>query len=364
MNLLDRENIRQNNRIFINKFFSKYRNRLLLKNKTVKNIYDIYLNEDSQDIENELIRIIECSRQYRVPFILKNKIEDFRISLKQCGRRKVYDYSEKKGDYLALACIIKNEKKYVKEFVDFYLSVGVEKIYLFDNDSTDNVKEILESYIKLGKVVYITFPGVRVQNAAYRYAIRYCKTFTRWLMLVDIDEFLFSTSGRKVSDVLKKYEDYPGIGVNWILFGPSGHDYSPEGLVVENYTETFQDQNHIYNRRIKSIVNPNEVESLSSPHFCLYKKGKFAVDESQNVIDGTVSYIEGYGYAFTEENHRNILRINHYITKSKEELKIKCERGYPDGTQNPNYTKSLERFHTALVNDYLLIDIKRGMKED
>ena len=50
--------------------------------------------------------------------------------------------------YLAACIIIKNEAEYIKEWIDFHLLVGFDKIILYDNESNDNLKQKLENYIK------------------------------------------------------------------------------------------------------------------------------------------------------------------------------------------------------------------------
>ena len=35
--------------------------------------------------------------------------------------------------------------------------------------------------------------------------------------------------------MLVEYEEWPAVGVNWAMFGTSGHEKKPEGLVIENY---------------------------------------------------------------------------------------------------------------------------------
>lgn len=363
MNKDDQNLILQNNESFINDFFSKIYNRPMLLSNQVKKMYNEIGKGHSYELTCELLKIIEKSFYYRAPKFIKNKIEDAQIFWKQFGKRYVIDKSPKESDYLALACIIKNEAPYIREFIQFYLMMGVDRIYLFDNDSDDDIWNKIEDYVQCGKVVYIYYPGKKVQYAAYRYAVRYCKHYTRWLMLLDADEFLFSPKSHNLSTILRQYEKFPAVGVNWVLFGPSGHETKPSGSVIENYTETFEDENHIYNRRIKSIVNPKKVESITSPHFCIYKGGEFAVDEEMNMIDGTAAYIKDYGYAFTHQNHRSKLRINHYITKSKEELRTKCQRGYPDGAVNPNYEISLARFDVPLMKDYQIVEFMKEINE-
>ncbi len=280
---------------------------------------------------------------------IKTDITDF-FTYK--GSRKIVDKRDdkRKKDYLAAAVIGKNEGRYLKEFVEFHFLSGVERIYFFDNESEDNTRQVLDPYIEDGRVVYFYCPGPRMQFPAYRKAIRYCKGYTKWLALIDCDEFLFSPRG-DLKEVLKDYEDAPAVGVNWVSFGPSGHDKRPEGLVTENYRQTFKERDHLFNRHVKSIVRPECVESINSPHYCRYKKGRLAVDENHNPIGAEETGKKGERFAFTARNSTEKLRINHYITKSLEDLREKGKRGYPDGMPNNVFEESVNRFNVPLIED-------------
>ena len=54
---------------------------------------------------------------------------------------------------LAAVVIAKNESEYIAEWVAYHIVQGFEKIYLYDNDSTDNMKECLQPFIDKGIVV-------------------------------------------------------------------------------------------------------------------------------------------------------------------------------------------------------------------
>jgi len=179
-------------------------------------------------------------------------------------------------------------------------------------------------------MVYLKFPGKKVQIHAYNVACNLCKKSSRWLALIDADEFIVPVEADNLPQILKDYENYPALGVNWILYGPSGHDVAPTGLVCENYKMTFADRNNELNCRIKSIVNPRLVRSVVSPHHCLYIGDTFAVDENKDEIIGEAIYAKYSSMACTMFNHTSKIRINHYWTKSKDELLKKCVRGYPD----------------------------------
>ena len=48
---------------------------------------------------------------------------------------------------LAVVAILKNEAPYVREWVEYHLVAGVDHFYLYDNDSEDNLAEVLKPLI-------------------------------------------------------------------------------------------------------------------------------------------------------------------------------------------------------------------------
>ncbi|MDO5131806.1 MAG: glycosyltransferase family 92 protein [Eubacteriales bacterium] len=299
-----------------------------------------------------ILNTFENMKFRRAAVWLSCAVQDFRVMIRQNGTGKVLDYSDRrKKDYYAVAVIVKNEARYIREFILFYQATGADRIYVYDNDSTDNLLEEIEPFLKDGFVIYRKWSGRVVQTAAYRDAVRRTKHNTRWLALIDADEFLFSPKGR-MPEQLKAYEDFPGIGVNWVMYGPNGHVKRPEGLVMDNYTTTQANSDALINCHIKSIVQPRKVFCINRIHFVLDKGGKFAVNEQGWIIDNYCSVIPGNGKAFTARNHRTVFRINHYNTKSLEDLKAKCARGFPDGAPNANYDNLLLQFAEPLTEDY------------
>lgn len=55
---------------------------------------------------------------------------------------------------------MKNEKPYLKEWLEYHLLQGVEHFYLCDNGSTDGTDAYLEPYVAKGVITYIPLPGV------------------------------------------------------------------------------------------------------------------------------------------------------------------------------------------------------------
>ena len=97
---------------------------------------------------------------------------------------------------LAVCAIAKNEGPYFKEWLDWHIGQGVEKFYIYDNESTDCTREVLAPYIESGIVEYIYYPGYRRQIAAYDDCIDRHRFDTRWLAFIDLDEFIGSGDGK------------------------------------------------------------------------------------------------------------------------------------------------------------------------
>ena len=104
----------------------------------------------------------------------------------QFGIKKYFDVLKSDKDTpfeneLAIGAIMKDEGPYLKEWLDFHILVGVTKFYLYDNDSSDNTKEILKPYIKQGIVEYNYWPGKAMQMPAYHDILQKHSFDTRWL---------------------------------------------------------------------------------------------------------------------------------------------------------------------------------------
>lgn len=229
---------------------------------------------------------------------------------------------------LAIVTIMKNEAPYVKEWLDFHILVGVQKFYIYDNESEDNLKEILEPYIAKGVVEYTFFPGQERQMPAYNDCVRKHRDEVEWLAVIDADEFIVPVQTHTIQETLKDYKDYPGVGINWVMYDCNGHIKKPAGGVLENYARCRRQYRNQLSTHIKSIVQPSKVVEFINPHYAIYENEALAVDENKKPIDGS-----GRGFAFTDIASIKKLRINHYWSKSYEETLQKIERGNADSVK-------------------------------
>ena len=219
--------------------------------------------------------------------------------------------------YLSICAVFRDEGPYLREWVEFHRLVGVERFYLYNNKSIDDYQEQLAPYVEEGLVVLHEWPDWPAQMQCYEDCLKRYREESRWIAFLDLDEFLFSPTGRPVPEVLTEFEQWPGVGVNTAVFGSNGHETRPPGLVMESYTARTDDPN--VNRQIKSIVNPMQVRNFCTPHFFVYREG-LAVDENK----GEIGYPR---LSETDEVSFSLLRINHYTVKSHEDFMRKLDRG-------------------------------------
>lgn len=177
--------------------------------------------------------------------------------------------------HLAVCAIAKNEGPYFKEWVEWHLSQGVDKFYVYDNESTDGTKQILEPYIKQGIVEYIDWPGYRRQLAAYDDCLKRHRFDTRWIAFIDLDEFIVPIKDASIPDFLKRFEQFPAVEINWLVYGSGGNKAKSAEPVMKRFR--FHSQpDHYLNRHVKSIVNPRMVYTMIGCHEVARIKGKAA----------------------------------------------------------------------------------------
>lgn len=282
---------------------------------------------------------------------LRCRMQDAVLFCRQAGKRTTVDRSDRtRRDTYSVAVIVKNEARYLREWILFYQATGAERIYLYDNDSTDELLAVIAPFVKTGFLIYRRWPGRRVQEAAYRDAVRRTRRRTEWLALVDADEFLFSPLG-DMREQLRAYAPYPGVIVSWLLYGPNGHDRRPDGLVTDHYTTRVESPDSPMNCHAKSIVRPRQVLCVNNVHYALYRGRQYAVNERGEISGNYSAFLEGTGRAFTATNCRDVFRINHYSTRSLEDLEQKCRRGYADGAPNAVMEEQLRPFAEPLIED-------------
>jgi hypothetical protein len=221
--------------------------------------------------------------------------------------------------YLAIGAAYRDEAPYLREWIEFHRLVGVERFFLYNNLSEDDHREVLAPYIDSGVVVWHDWPLFPGQLQAFDDCIERHRQDARWIAFVDADEFLFSPTLRPVSEILRDFEEFPGVAVNCLTFGNNGHQTPPPGLVIDNYRRRTDRERRA--RIVKSVVQPERVLHVGSvPHYFRYKQREKAVNERREQVRGHETEAASY----------DLLRINHYFTRSQVERERKLASAKAD----------------------------------
>ena len=217
--------------------------------------------------------------------------------------------------YLAVCAIAKNEGPYFREWIEWKLAQGVEKFYIYDNESTDNTKEVLAPYVEAGIVEYTFFPGRKRQLAAYDDCIERHRLDTRWIAVIDLDEFIVPMQDASIPAFLNRMERFAVVEINWLVYGSGGAREKTPGDVMQRFRRHSL-PGHYLNHHVKSILNPRRVCTMTGWHEAARISGKPG-DSHGNAI--TANFRD-------REPQQDVIRINHHAIKSYEEFLAKRAR--------------------------------------
>lgn len=191
-----------------------------------------------------------------------------------------------KDYYLSCVAIFRDEADYLKEWIEYHHMLGVEHFYLYNNLSQDHFKEVLSPYISSGVVELIEWnhqhKGARewgvVQQNCYKDAVKRCIKETKWLAILDTDEFIVPIHTNSIASMIHNEEGKKtnkrvvNYTIHWVLFGTSQVEkVGKDQLMIELLTQNEGVKHRLY----KSIVKPEFVGRNISPHKpLLINKGK------------------------------------------------------------------------------------------
>lgn len=239
---------------------------------------------------------------------------------------------------LAFCAIFREEAPFLNEWISFHLGVGGTHFYLYNNFSQDGFRDVLDPWIERGVVTLIDWPLSVGQLSAYRDCVKRARASCKWVAFIDVDEFLFSPSLTDIRPILRQFVDLAGIEVWELFFGSGGHVGRPAMPVTEAYLMRAQKSL----TTVKTIANPRMVYRVGVHQFKFW--GAEACDTSrQKVVTGGEPVFD-------------TLRINHYWSRSIEDLATKIARGDASTPQTrlTEWHRDFERSLNAEHDDAIL----------
>lgn len=237
-----------------------------------------------------------------------------------------------------ICAIVKNERRFIREWVEHYLGIGFDKVYIYEDFGSGSHVDELTDYIKDKRVDVVNLDethfvphykkGTRTQSELYSKFLRLCRNGeidADWVGFFDVDEFMMFEEGWTLEMLEDDFADYGGVLLSWKLYGASGHLKRPDGGVVESYTVHMSDGFLLDGGKqwnVKSLVNVRKCDGKR--HIHVFNGCRFTDNKTLN--EGKLVFCKAW--------------LNHYYTKSWEDY---LNRIFARGNMQNNY-RCLDKF--------------------
>ncbi len=219
---------------------------------------------------------------------------------------------------LAAMIRVKDEARFLPEWIAHHAGLGVEHVFVYDNDSSDGLDAALAPFVAEGLATRVPWPTVPASPGAEADFLARFGPQCGWVAFFDADEFLFEAAPGALAATLAEHARRPAVAVSWRYFGSSGHDTVPPGLVTEN----FERADAVYNRHVKVIARPALIARYRNSHNFYYRGGRLAVTPGGRRMLGS----------FITPPTQPRLVLHHYICRSRADYERKTRRGFVDAS--------------------------------
>jgi hypothetical protein len=270
---------------------------------------------------------------------------------------------------VVLVSAMRNEGPFVLEWLAYHRVIGVGRVVIVSNGSTDGQDDLLAALAAAGEITFLrTTPGYGVapQDAAVQ-AFEAEVGYRRgaWYLWLDADEFLNVHVGdRTVQDLLEHLGDAGALMLNWRLFGSNGNDSFPGRYVSADFIgasklgfvanlETkpmFRAGDKFAGFSANSAGLPRLVEGAEvSEADCLGGNGQPLDPKNPRTAPWLTRqpYTGRTNLASRREFGWNLAQINHYSVRTPDHFQLKAARGrgmVSTGPRRPNVRHTPEYF--------------------
>ena len=300
---------------------------------------------DGVDINNTFVKTIVDNLIYEVLF--GGPVYRFKTFETETTFPKSFNDRFK---YVVCVCA-RNENKYIIEWIDHYLNLGFDKIFICDNNSEgdNSLYETIEPYVTNGSVEIFDCRKLTCFQVQF-YSMFCTEGNYEWCGYFDCDEFLEIPSYFDVKHYLADKGSELCVSFHWMVYGSNGKLHSEDGSLNERFKyPTSPISMFTENCFVKSIVRGNGIFNkgcwfngshipLTTPMYTHIVGGHFYTDSDRHCYFPP-KYKDGH--------------IRHYYTKSFDEWIKKSGRGWPDGTE----TLHLDRFFVC--DDWVTLPLEK-----
>jgi hypothetical protein len=259
-------------------------------------------------------------------------------------------FNKKYDIKVALCTMGKSENLYVKEFISYYIKLGIDKIFIYDNNdlNSEKISDMIDfQYREYVKIYETKKLKIFNQPKAFTHCYNKYKSKFDWILMIDMDEYLYIKRER-LKNYLLKIKKCDFIKFQWVIPTDNNHLYYENKSLFERFKGPYI--NSIF---IKSIIRGNISRLkywIHSPYISPFKN--ISCNNIGKLISNNILNFEKI-----EKNDIKKAFIIHFVYKSTEEYIKKIKRGYSNWFIKRGYTnwfgKRISSFLKAKIKDYL-----------
>jgi hypothetical protein len=213
----------------------------------------------------------------------------------------------------AICTIIKNEQRFLREWADYHLGVGFDRIYLFEDIGSESHAGLIpDERVVLRRFGDCNIPAISGfrQNDLYAWFMdMHRDSELSWCAFIDADEFIVLNDGATLNALADRYEPYSGVVLYWKVYNANGHIIRPNLPVMKAYTQEVSRWRTGWN--FKTFANLRRAGEISNIH----RITKDAVNLEYRPVKMLGPSVYGMAH------------INHYYTKSWEDFVEQLKTG-------------------------------------
>ena len=294
---------------------------------------------DLSKMEEKLNLSIEFTKIYSILFSYKKLTNK---AINSSSNIESNDITHQKG--VGICSIGRKENLYAKEFVEYYLKLGIKKIIIYDNNEINGEKfeDVLKEYVINGKVEIIDIHGFEsAQLPSYNDCYNKYRNQFDFLLFLDFDEFITIENNIDINTFLynDKFNKCETIVLNWVVYGDNNLAKYDNRTLIERFTKPYSSRN-----KGKCIVRTNISNLIIIYTLWIGINTKYFCDSNGNRIFPKYS-------SLSNSTNKPKAYIKHFYTKSAEEFCNKINKG--DGHFHKDHPKRLDIFKDRIKRFFI-----------
>lgn len=165
-----------------------------------------------------------------------------------------------KDHEMCICTMLRNQARFIREWVMYHARIGVQRWFIYDNNSNDNIESVIDSLSsEKFNITRHVWPWIKTQEAGFAHCALRARDVCNWVGFIDVDEFFHLPSGLILHDLIRNLSGDGSVAelrISCHSFGPSGLKEVPKKGVMVGYTCRLATP-----ERHKSIVKPEALNS-------------------------------------------------------------------------------------------------------